>query len=206
MHLRYQAVAHKLPDIARPAAKDHDAGFVLVFWAISLTALAAFFLFAITLGNLVQSAVDIQAAADAVALAGAQSSAQQETMWTWSQQQPPYPPFTTTTLLDTSIPSDEAKTILSTYGISGNWSDAAALCPAPPIGSYVTTATDGSAIVCMAATNNGCTVAATACTVWVDILEPQPSLTGNNTVVRTSMAYLSPRHQALLCDIACPAP
>jgi hypothetical protein len=201
-------VAHKLPDIARPAAKGHDDGFVLVFWAISLTALAAFFLFAITLGNLVQSAVDIQGAADSLALAGAQSSTQQETMWTWSQQQPPYPPFTTTTLLDTSAPSYEAKTILSTYGIGigRNWSGAAALCPAPPIGSYVTTATDGRAIVCMAATNNGCTVAGTDCTVWVDILEPQPSLTGNNTVVRTSMAYLSPRHQAMLCDIACPVP
>jgi hypothetical protein len=179
--------------VGRPVVRSRstdDNGFVLVLWALALTALAAFFTFAITLGNLVQSGADVQGAADALALAGTQSSG--TGIWGPSS---------------TDAPGGLAQEMLTTYGIGEGWQPSHGCVPPPnPQLSPMTASVDASGTVLCIAATTGCAAPQFGCVVWVLLLQPQPSVLFGPTVQRWAMAYMGPGGQALLCDATtCPS-
>ncbi len=156
------------------SASRSEAGVILIFWTLSLTVLALLLAATITLGNLVQSGIDLQGAADAVALAGAGGIN-----------------------ISDLTPGSQGETMLAAYGLNGNWAQANPIteCPAQPSGLSLATAQvngDGVGVeVCTSAPGNP--------VIWVFIRAPEPSLAGTATVGRSAVAYVSSDGPAL-CD------
>ncbi|MGH9104414.1 MAG: pilus assembly protein TadG-related protein [Acidimicrobiales bacterium] len=164
----------------------------MVIWVLSLTALAAFFTFAITLGNLVQSGVNVQGAADAAALAGAST-------WGRGDQAAAGDPRGPAAHFRTRV-----RDVVQAYSLDPAWNTAA--CPAPPAGfspagfSHPTALGDADG-------STGCIFSSPEGVVWACILDPQPGALGGHTVMRNAAAYVGPAGTAVLCGVStCPAP
>jgi uncharacterized membrane protein len=161
-----------------------EEGVILVLWVVALTAILAFVGLAIDMGNNVQSATNIQDAADAAAIAGA------------------------TQLYNTALPSFQAQEqaatslvegIAAKYGITAKWDDAS--CTLPTTGDFVE-APSPIGVTCIAFDQTGQTI-------WVEIAaQDVPSLfgsTGGSTMEREAYASAS-SGQAELCYTGTPTP
>jgi hypothetical protein len=154
---------------------ESEAGVILVIWTVALTAILGFVALAIDMGNDVQSATNIQNAADAAATAGASQ------------------------LANTALTSSEAQQqaalvvewVVGRYpGLAANWDSSS--CTPPTTGDFE----EGSpGLPCIEFDPSGQTI-------WVEIsAQNVPSLFGNiggATVEREAYASVS-SGQAALC-------
>lgn len=92
-----------------------DDGVILVFWALSLTAVAGCLALAIDLGNLTQSSTNVQNAADAAAVSGAQilnADLKWEPLGNAASQA-----------------ANDVEVLVNTYGVNANWSSCSGAGP-----------------------------------------------------------------------------
>jgi uncharacterized membrane protein len=155
-------------------ATENEGGVILIFWTVALTAILGFVALAIDMGNDVQSATNIQNAADAAATAGASQ------------------------LANTALTSSEAQVqaalvverVVAGYpDITANWDS----CTPPTAGDFV----EGSpGLPCIEFDQS-------TQTIWVEIsAQNVPSLFGDiggASVEREAYASVS-SGQAALCD------